>query len=94
VACLFQAVGTENFPGVVRGGLVEHRVLNGDQELIVPATEATCQREISCLHHDPFPDHRPELLLGDPIFLAIVADNEGCLLDFHGISCLNTLLRP
>src|SRR5215475_10223542 len=58
-------------------------MLNRDQQLIVPASEAPGQRLIAGLHNHSFPHHIPELLLGYPVFLAVVAYDQGSFFDFH-----------
>jgi len=78
-----QAYYAQHFPGVDRGRLVEHRVLNRDQQLIVPTSEAPGQRMIVGLHNHSFPHHIPELLLGYPVFLAVVAYDQGSFFNFH-----------
>jgi hypothetical protein len=80
---LAHSYDTQHFSGVYRGRLVEHRVLNRDQQLIVPAPEAPGQRMIAGLHNHSFPNHVPELLLSYPVFLAVVAYDQGSFFNFH-----------
>jgi hypothetical protein len=68
---------------VDRGRFVEHRSLNSDQQLIVPASKASGQRMVAGLHNHSFPHHVPELLLRYPVFLIIVAYDQGGFFDFH-----------
>lgn len=68
---------------VIGGGFVEDSMLQGDQQLIVATPESTGEGKVAGLHDDPFPDHVPELLLRDPVFLLVVADNQRGLFDFH-----------
>jgi len=83
----------QHFSGVDRGRLVEHRVLNRDQQLIVPASEAPGQRMIAGLHNHSFPHHVPELLLCYPVFLAVVAYDQGSFFDFHIRPTVSEFLR-
>ena len=76
-----------------RGRLVEHRVLNRDQQLIVSAPEAPGQRMIAGLHNHSFPHHIPELLLCYPVFLAVVAYDQGSFFDFHIRPTVSEFLR-
>lgn len=79
----FEAGGAHNLAGVVGGGLVQYRVLNGDQKLVVSSAKASGEWKIASLDDNPLADHIPELLLGDPVLLLIIADDEGGLLYFH-----------
>jgi hypothetical protein len=68
-------------------------VLNRDQQLIVPAPESPGQRMIAGLHNHSFPNHVPELLLRYPVFLAVVAYDQGSFFDFHIRPTLSEFLR-
>jgi hypothetical protein len=68
-------------------------VLNRDQQLIVPAPEAPGQWVIAGLHNHSFPHHVPELLLRYPIFLAVVAYDQGSFFDFHIRPTVREFLR-
>jgi hypothetical protein len=58
-------------------GFVEDRVLDSDEQLVVTAAEPPGQWLIPGLNHDAFANHIPELLLGYPVFFAVVADYQG-----------------
>src|SRR5262249_33574649 len=73
----------QHFSGVNRRRFVEHCMLNCDQQLIIPASETSGQWMIAALHYHSFPHHIPELFLRYPIFLAVVAYDQGCFFDFH-----------
>lgn len=62
---------------------VENRMLNRDQQLIIPSAESAGQRLIASLHNHSFTNHIPELLLRYPVFLTVVADDQGRFFDFH-----------
>jgi hypothetical protein len=81
--CLFKPRCSEHFAGVYRGRFVEHRMVERDQELIVAAAEPAGERLIAGLHHHAFPHHIPEILLCDPIFLPVIADDQCRLFYSH-----------
>jgi hypothetical protein len=76
-----------------RGRFVEHSVLNRDQQLIIPASEAPGQWMIACLHNHSFPHHIPELFLRYPIFLTVVAYDQGSFFDFHICPTVSEFVR-
>lgn len=57
-----------------RRSFIEHSVTDRNQQLIVTTSELPSQWLVADLRDDSFPDHIPELLLGDPVFFAIVAN--------------------
>src|SRR5262249_8714832 len=78
-----QSYDAQHFSRMIRGRLVEHCVLNRDQQLIIPASEASGQRLIAGLDNHAFPHHIPELLLRYPVFLTVVAYDQGSFFNFH-----------
>jgi hypothetical protein len=73
----------QNLAGVIGGRFVKHNVLDGDQQLVVSASEAPGQRLVAGLHYHAFTNHVPELLLRYPILFAVVADDQGGFFNFH-----------
>jgi hypothetical protein len=61
-------------------------VVEGDQKLIVAPPEFSRQGEITSLDDHSFTHHVPELLLGDPVILAVIANDQCCLFYFHTLS--------
>ncbi len=80
---LFEAAGVQHLGGMDGRGVIEHGMVDGDQELVIPAAKASLQRVVAGLRHDAHAHPIPELFLGDPVFLAIVADDQCRFFDSH-----------
>jgi hypothetical protein len=80
---LFEPRCSQYFAGVYRGSLVEHSMIERDQELIIAAPESPGERLIAGLHHHTLSHHIPELLLSYPIFLTVIADDQCRLFYAH-----------
>lgn len=57
--------------------------MEGDEKLIVAAAKPAGQRPVTRLYDDPFTHHVPELLLRDPVFLAVIANDQCGLFYSH-----------
>ena len=79
----FEAGGAHDLTRVVWSRFIQYRMLKGDQKLVVSSTKAPGQRKIAGLHDNSLADHVPELFLGYPELLLIVADDQSGLLYFH-----------
>lgn len=78
-----QACRSEHFSGVNRCRFIEDCVVQSDEKLIVAAAKPAGQRPVIRLYDDPFTHHIPELLLRDPVFFAVIANNQCGLFYSH-----------
>ena len=80
---LFEALGTQHLAGVHRCRVVQHGMADGDEHLVFASAKASGEGLVTGLGDDAFAHPIPELLLGNPVFLAVVADDEGGLFYVH-----------
>lgn len=62
---------------------VQNRVTDCNQQLVIPSAKLTAQWLIADLRYNTFANHLPELFLRDPVFLAVIANNQSRFFDVH-----------
>lgn len=63
--------------------MIEDGMRDGDQELVISAAKPPLQGILTCLCYNAHAHPIPELFLGNPIFLTIIADNQCRFFDSH-----------
>ena len=80
---LFEATSAQHLSCMVRCRVIEYGVADGDEQLIVASAKASSEGLVAGLRDYAEAHPVPELLLRNPVFLPVVANDQRCLFNSH-----------